>query len=132
MDDFWKVEYNNPNHSSMATDGGKITFWGKPQGNDFKGFICHEAGHILDGVSHVSSSKEWQDAVAADDKIYAKYLKGVHRISRYAKTNDSEDFAECMRYYITDHGYIKQHFPNRAAYIRRMAQNLSGHQPKFP
>ena len=47
-------------------------------------------------------------------------------------TNDCEDFAECMKAYITDHDFFKKCFPNRAAFIRQMAQHLTGHHPKRP
>ena len=128
-DPYWKVMYNNPKHRSMATDGGKTTFWGTPSSREsFKGYMSHEAGHILDGTKHLlSSSGEWVDAVSKDDALFAKFLKGKHRVSSYAKTNDAEDFAECIRMYIQDHDYIKHAFPNRAAFIRKMAQKLSGH-----
>ena len=109
-DPYWKVEYNNPEHRSMATDGGRTTFFGTPSSReDFKGFMTHEAGHILDGENHrYSSSVDWQEAVSKDDTLYAKFLKGQHRVSSYAKTNDVEDFAECMREYIMNHEYFKQ------------------------
>ena len=128
-DAYWKAQYNNPKHRSMATDGGRTTFFGTPSSReDFKGYMSHEAGHILDGAKHrFSSSVDWQEAVSKDDALYAKFLKGQHRVSSYAKTNDAEDFAECIRMYITDHEYFKQAFPNRAAFIRRMAQKISGH-----
>ena len=131
-DVYWKIEYNNPKHKSMATDGGKTTFFLTPSDKiDFKKYMSHEAGHILDGLKHkYSSSAGWQEAVSKDDAIYAKYGNGQHRVSNYAKTNDIEDFAECISMYITDHEYFKKAFPNRAAYIRRIAQELSGHVNK--
>lgn len=133
-DPYWKIKYNNPEHRSMATDGGSTTFFGTPSSREsFKGFMTHEAGHILDGEKHrYSSSVDWQEAVSKDDTRIAKFLKGQHRVSSYAKTNDEEDFAECMREYIMNHEYFKQMFPNRAAFIRRMAQKISGHYPKRP
>lgn len=128
-DAYWKAQYNNPKHRSMATDGGRTTFWGTPLNReDFKGYMSHEAGHILDRAKRrFSSSVEWKEAVSKDDTLYAKYMKGQHRVSSYAKTNDAEDFAECIRMYIQDHDYFKKAFPNRAAFIRKMAQKLSGH-----
>lgn len=128
-DAYWKVQYNNPRHRSMATDGGETTFFLTPSSREaFKGYMSHEAGHILDGAKHrFSSSVKWQEAVSKDDALYAKYIKGQHRVSSYAMTNDVEDFAECMKMYIIDHEYFKQAFPNRAAFIREMAQKLSGH-----
>ncbi len=115
-------------HKSSATDRGKISFWGNPTSEEgFKGTVAHEAGHILDWKSKLSRSRDWQEAVKKDDAIYAAHLKGIHRVSSYAKTNDQEDFAECIKSYICDHEYFKKAFPNRAAYIRRMAQKLSGH-----
>ncbi len=122
-DPYWRVKYKNRKHVSLATDGGNITYWRKP--SDFKGTTAHEAGHILDGETHkISSSKGWQEAVAKDDEIY-KNKPIRNRVSKYAETNDAEDFAECMKAYITDHDSFKKWFPNRAAYIREKAQELS-------
>lgn len=128
-DPYWKVKYNNPNHVSFATDGGRTTFWGNPSDKDkFKGTMAHEAAHIIDSQSkRFSNSKGWQEAVKKDDALYAQHLKGTHRVSPYALTNDQEDFAECVRVYICDHEYFKNAYPNRAAYIRSVAQKLSGH-----
>lgn len=128
-DAFWKIMNNNPNHRSMATDGGQVNFWLNPNGRDaFKGYLAHEAGHILDitkaGKCVYSSSKEWKEAVAKDNEIYRNIPKAA-RVSNYAWTNGKEDFAECIRAYITDHETFKKFFPNRAAFIRAMAQSLS-------
>lgn len=128
-DEYWKLKYKNPNHRSMATDGGQVNFWLNPSGRDtFKEYLAHEAGHILDkaeeGKFRYSLSKEWKEAVAKDDEIY-KNAPSAGRVSTYAWTNDKEDFAECIRVYITDHDAFKKSFPNRAAFIRAMAQRLS-------
>lgn len=131
-DPYWRVKYNNPNHVSMATDGGKTTFFMTPKSKEaFTEVMAHEAGHIIDGTKHMfSSSKSWQDAVAKDDEIFKSYHVKMNRVSRYAQTNDAEDFAECMKAYITDHDLFKHNFPNRAAFIRNMAQRLSSRLPK--
>ena len=133
LDPFWREEYKNPGHKSAASDGGNINFWNTPKDkDDFKGITAHEAGHILDGDrKDCSSSKAWQEAVSRDD-VFAKNLKGSYRVSEYAKTNDGEDFAECIKAYIIDHDNFKKYFPYRAAYIRKMAQQQSGHSPKSP
>lgn len=132
-DPYWRAKYKNPNHRSMATDGGRTTFFMTPKDiDDFRGYMAHEAGHILDGGKYrFSSSKAWLEAVAKDDEIF-KSLPVRNRVSKYAMTNDCEDFAECMKAYITDHEFFKQCFPNRAAFIRQMAQRMSGHFPKRP
>lgn len=128
-DVYWKIEYDNPNHVSMASDGGRINFYMTPEDKEsFKDYLAHEGGHILDGDNKhlISSAKGWLDAVAADDEWYAEHgIKRIIRISKYAKTNNSEDFAECMKAYLTDHDYFKSNFPNRAAFIRKMAQKYS-------
>ena len=59
-----------------------------------------------------------------DDAIYKK-VPMLNRVSRYAKTNDIEDFAECYSAYITDHTFFKECFPNRAAYLRNLAKKLT-------
>lgn len=129
-DPYWRVAYKNPNHVSMAIDGGYTKFYLNPQTKEaFKGYMAHEAGHNIDkvGVWRFSNSKGWQEAVKKDDALYAAHLKGTHRVSSYALTNDQEDFAECIKAYITDREYFKNAYPNRAAYIRKIAQVLSGH-----
>ena len=124
-DEYWKLVYNNPNHVSIATDGGKTTFYLTPDVKDFGGYMAHEAGHIIDGNKHkFSTSKAWFEAVAKDDEIY-KGKPVRNRVSEYANTNDSEDFAECIREYITAHDFFKECFPNRAAYIRNVAKKLT-------
>ncbi|MBO4849870.1 MAG: hypothetical protein J5529_03090 [Prevotella sp.] len=131
--EYWAIEYNIPGFTAAATDGGNTTFYMNPKNKEeFSKLMAHEAGHILDGEKHrYSSSKEWQEAVVADDEHNKNVEKG-RRVSDYAKTNDSEDFAECMKEYIHNHGDFKKNYPNRAAYIRKMAQQLSGYKPKFP
>lgn len=125
-DPYWKVKYNNPNHRSMATDGGKTTFFLTPQSTaDFKGYMTHEAGHIIDKTTNrFSSSKGWQEACKKDEALHN--IK-PYRVSTYAQTNDCENFAECVRAYYNDHEIFKKLFPNCAAYIRQTAQKLSGH-----
>jgi len=131
LDPYWLIKYDNPEHISMATDGGTTHFWKTPGSkSSFKEFMAHEAGHIIDGDSYeISSSAEWKEAIAKDNEFRAHLPhKGV---SDYAEeTNIHEDFAESMRRYINGHSVFKFAFPNRAAFIRKMAQKLSGHTPK--
>ena len=93
---------------------------------DFKGYITHEAAHIIDQDKHrFSASKGWQEACEKDKALHA-YIKR-YRVSSYAETNDAENFAECVRAYYNDHEFFKKLFPNCAAFIRQTAQKLSGH-----
>lgn len=128
VDPYWRVKYKNPKHISAATDGGKTHFWLKVSKGDFKGYMAHEAAHILDGAKNkITSTAEWQQAVEADIKFWTSNggkLDWAY-VSKYAMTNHSEDFAESMREYITNHKWFKKSYPNRAAYIRKMAQRLS-------
>lgn len=130
---YWRFIYNDPNFEALATDGGTTQFFMYPQSKEqFKGYMAHEAAHILDGEMHkISNSRLWQEAVAKDDEIYKQYNVRM-RVSPYAMKNDSEDFAECMKKYITDHEYMKRWYPNRSAFIREMAQRVSGHYPRRP
>ena len=131
LDKYWQVKYNNPAHISLASDGGKTTFYLPIDSiEEFNKSMAHEGGHIIDGSTHkISSSKEWREAVVNDDAIYEKVPK-LNRVSRYAKTNDIEDFAECYSAYITDHKFFKERFPNRAKFFRKLAQHLSGTNAK--
>ena len=122
--EFWALEYNSPGFTAAATDGGKTTFYIKPSSSEeFSGYMAHEAGHIIDGKTYVQSrSKEWQNAVAADD---AKY--GFRNYpTTYAGKHSREDFAESVNLFINDKEKFKEEYPNRAAFLRRMAQVLSG------
>lgn len=125
FDPYWRVEYNNPNHVSGATDGGQTSFFITPSSKlQFKGYMAHEGGHILDGGKIFSNSKKWIKATERDDLIYSSVPK-MNRISDYARKNNQEDFAECMKAYLLDHDYFKERYPNRAAFIREMAKKLS-------
>ena len=91
--------------------------------------MAHEAGHILDGGGNLySTSDEWKKAVAADD---AKY--GFRNYpATYAGKHSREDFAESIKLFINDKEKFKEEYPNRAAFLRKMAQGLSGHQRNVP
>lgn len=128
--EYWAIEYNSPGFTAMATDGGRTTFYLKPSSREeFSGYMAHEAGHILDGVNCANSSSiEWQNAVSADD---AKY--GFRNYpTTYAGKHSREDFAESIKLFINDKDKFKEEYPNRAAFLRKMAQELSGHQRKSP
>lgn len=123
-DEYWKVKYNNPGHVSLATDGGETTFWHRVESPDaFQKYMSHEAAHIIDAGNRFSGSKEWQEAVALD---------GDKRVSPYARTNDSEDFAECMKEFICNREWFIRFYPHRAAYLKSVARQLSGYYPKRP
>lgn len=128
LDPYWKWKYNNPNHFSAATDGGKTSFWIKVSKDDFKGYMTHEAAHIIDGdYKKISSSDDWKKAVEADINLWK--LQGGKEswgyVSKYAMTNHAEDFAESLREYINNHDWFKKSYPNRAVYIRKLAKQLS-------
>jgi len=135
VDEYWKVAYKNPKHTSCATDGGNTSFWMKVDKSQFKEVMAHEAAHIIDGLKHkITSTDTWKQAVEADLKYWADIAKkgGIAKAewgypSKYAMTNLSEDFAESMSQYINSHTWFKASYPNRAAFIRRMAQSLSAH-----
>lgn len=126
QDEFWKYKYNNPDHVSMATDGGLVHFWLTPSSNEeFKGYLAHEAGHILDGLNNrYSSSKNWTNAVNADEASASKlvnfYKYNKYRVSKYAKNNESENFAECIKYFVMDEEWLRKNFPETNKYIGKM------------
>ena len=48
-----------------------------------------------------------------------------HRVSEYAKKNSEEDFAECMKVFVMNPDDFKKRFPNRYAFLERLAKDLS-------
>lgn len=127
--EYWAIEYNSPGFTAAATDGGRTTFYQKPESREeFSKLMAHEAGHILDIGGRFSKSKEWIEAVSADD---AKY--GFRNFpTPYAGKHIREDFAESIKMFINNKEKFKEEYPNRAAFLRKKAQELSGNQGKVP
>jgi hypothetical protein len=131
VDDYWKVEYRNPNHTSAATDGGQTSFWETTKGmsdEQYKRLMAHEATHWLDtryGRNKWSHSKDWGDAVLADIEL-AKANRGRAQMypTEYAKTNLKEDFAESMAMFLTDRRKLKEIAPNRERYLHDLSKQL--------
>jgi hypothetical protein len=132
IDDYWKVEYRNPNHTSAATDGGQTSFWEITKGmsdEQYKRFMAHEAAHWLDtrySSYKYSSSVGWAEAVKADITI-AKQGRGNVRMypTEYAETNLKEDFAESMALFLTDRRKLKDIAPNRERYLHNLTKMLN-------
>lgn len=132
IDDYWKVEYRNPNHTSAATDGGQTSFWAISKGmsgETFKKTMAHEAAHWLDtrySPYKYSSSAGWAEAVNADITI-AKQGRGNVKMypTDYAKTNLKEDFAESMALFLTDRRKLKDIAPNRERYLHNLTKMLN-------
>lgn len=132
LNGYWEQQYGIRGFKAAATDGGSTNFFIMPNSvNEFKGTMSHEAGHIIDKGHRFSESKGWAEAVAKDNAIYQNNPK-FGSVSKYAYESGSvhEDFAESIRRYIVEHEDFKKFYPNRAAYIRSMAQKLSGYFPK--
>lgn len=140
MNPYWEWRYNYPNFKAAATDGGKTTFFSQPADAEaFKGYMLHEAGHIIDGAkSRFSSSKGWREAVRQDAEYWDKMREaaGLKKrkvsVSYYAETSPTEDFAESIKAFNADPKWFKSSFPHRSAYIKDIAHRLSGHFPKKP
>lgn len=131
VDDYWKVEYRNPNHTSAATDGGRTSFWETTKGmsdEQYKRYMAHEAAHWLDtryGRNKWSHSKDWNDAVKADIELAKANRGGVQMYpTDYAKTNLNEDFAESMAMFLTDRRKLKEIAPNRERYLHDLSKQL--------
>ena len=132
IDDYWKVEYRNPNHTSAATDGGQTSFWAISKGmsgETFKRTMAHEAAHWLDtrySPYKYSSSTGWAEAVNADITI-AKQGRGNVKMypTDYAKTNLKEDFAESMALFLADRRKLKDIAPNRERYLHNLTKMLN-------
>jgi flavodoxin len=132
VDDYWKVEYRNPNHTSAATDGGRTSFWETTKGmsdEHYKRLMVHEAAHWLDtrySPYKYSSSARWAEAVNADIELAKANRGGVQMYpTDYAKTNLKEDFAESMAFFLTDRRKLKDIAPNRERYLHNLTKMLN-------
>lgn len=132
IDDYWKVEYRNPNHTSAATDGGQTSFWAISKGmsgETFKRTMAHEAAHWLDtrySPYKYSSSARWAETVNADIELAKANRGGVQMYpTDYAKTNLKEDFAESMALFLTDRRKLKDIAPNRERYLHNLTKMLN-------
>lgn len=125
MDDYWRIEYKNPNHVSAATDGGYTTFWRASKDGDFANYMAHEAGHILDAGMRFSNSEAWKKAVKSDIEMAAKKRGGVKDyVSEYAKVNHREDFAECIKKFVLDRETLKYTNPAREKFLTELFTRL--------
>lgn len=131
LNGYWELEYGIKGFKAAATDGGKTTFFITPSSTaEFQRTMSHEAGHIIDKGHRFSESKGWAEAVAKDNERYKNAPKGMKQVSSYGAVSVHEDFAESVRRFITDREDFKNFYPNRTAYLRSIAQKLSGYFPK--
>lgn len=126
FDPFWKIEYSNPNHVSLASDGGEVTWYQFPKTpKEFKRTMCHEAAHVLDKNEKYSKSVKWLEAVKKDEAISHKYgLEGT-RVTQYAETNEVENFAECMDYFLNNRERLKLYWPNCERFLHNLSIRLN-------
>ncbi len=136
VDKYWRVEYNDPNHISAATDGGFMSYWEITKGMSeqrFKEYVIHEEAHALDAPKIAkgiySSSIEWRNAVNADMKLSREKRGKVKAYpTEYASKNEKEDFAESMKLFLVNRAKLKKIAPNRELYLHELTKNLNRHK----
>lgn len=79
------------------------------------GIITHEA-------THAWAHDKWGSATPPSDTAYVEAIRfsGEEPITEYAKTNDAEDLAEGVRFYVVDPTRMKEKCPLRFDIIDRM------------
>lgn len=122
-DPYWRQKYKDFTYSYATGGNDEITFYkcGTHDEDYFVTTYCHEIGHKMDmdigsqnGTSKICESKEWKDAMAADEK-----KSGKKSPTEYGENSNGEDFAESIAGYarnILDFGYD---FPNRTKLIEK-------------
>jgi hypothetical protein len=121
-DTYWRKTYKNFSHSYM-TGGEGITVYRCDYQHDkeyLRFSLDHEAGHFVDRANRTykvdaSESQEWIDAMAKDKKV-----SGRDSMRSYGTNSRSEDFADSVAYYITDHDTFAKTMPNRASVLDRL------------
>lgn len=116
--DLYSADQNGvPGFISAATGGnGQINLYENYIIKDT--LIEHEAAHCFDsysngGVGKFSTSEEYNAAMKADLKA-----TGKKSVTTYGETNNYEDFAESMAYYLKDPDNFE--FPNRKKYFEKI------------
>ncbi len=99
-DAYWRATYSGFTKSAGTGGRSRITLYGctaNTKGADLLGYIAHEAGHCYDDSKRpaVSSSRKWQQAVAADTRATS-----IEHITPYGVNGDNEEFAESVKWLV--------------------------------
>lgn len=120
---YWTLnsEYNpqglsKPFASAMTGGSSRITIYNCC---DMPESMWHELGHSFDynhlgGSGVYSYTSEWDDAIARD-----LAETGEKSITSYGATNNKEDFAESVMWFLANKEYFKSKFPNRYRILER-------------
>lgn len=110
---FWSLVLGD-RVGTLHLDGGSETGDEFPQ--EAREVYAHELGHALDAHNRYSNMSEWEDAWKAEID------QDGDPVSRYARTNTSEGFAEYHRLMNTAPGVARREFPKCWAFFK--AQGL--------
>lgn len=132
LEDYWRAKYNRPSLRAAATDGSHVSFWECTNGmsrDDFKKYICHEAGHALDNAKRrrgISDSAGWRAAEKADIQLWLeKRGKILDYPTDYASTDACEDLAESIMLFIIDRARLKETALNRERFLHELSIRLN-------
>lgn len=113
-DAYWKVQYNNPHHVSIATGGdGSIVVY---RGDKIdRGNLTHEMGHNL------AMAKYGSTMPPALSDFGKAATSGEKPTSDYGRNSRDEDFAESVQDYLKfNHSNMLSSHPRRAEVIGRL------------
>ncbi|MBQ0161086.1 MAG: hypothetical protein KBT28_10780 [Bacteroidales bacterium] len=118
QDPYWRVEYKSPNHISAATNSSNCRIWANIPKDNFDKVMIHECAHMFDHKSKISSS-EWRDVINRDKTIYklSGYPTKLSHPTKYARTNEMEDFAESVMTFFLERENMKEYWPSRYEYL---------------
>jgi len=114
---YWAEKYNRPNLSIAATGGNReaVFYNGEIPNLTPRSSLAHEMGHNLAQVVYGGfTPPSTSDFARASTQHPAP--------SDYAKVGLNEDFAESVKYYVVDPGYLKVNAPPRYNVIKRLME----------
>lgn len=112
-DEFWKKQYNNPNHVSLASAGrGGITVYG----DNFMSLnsMSHEMGHNM-------ATGKWGNTRPPEGSDYRNAIESGETVpSAYGANSPDEDFAESVMMYFQPTDTLQSRHPKRWSVVDRL------------
>ena len=122
--DYWRKENNDPTMEIAATAGGLdrdvVIFDGGAKDETPRSTLAHEMGHNL-------AAARYGGPTPPPNRDFAAAATQHPAPSDYAKVSITEDFAESVRFYVADPGYLKANAPARYDVIKRLIEEPDYH-----
>jgi hypothetical protein len=115
---YWRDRYNNPKMEIGATGGsGDVVFYNGGSGvSNLRSALAHEMGHNF-------ATSKYGGTTPPPTSEFARASAQHPAPSDYAKNGLNEDFAESVKYYATDPGYLRTNAPARYDVIKRLMED---------